>query len=95
MNCLHPSTGSVSFLAILEVSPISPDRCVTQQPGSYTSLAHATVDAHASKRLRQWLCRKRKVKSGEFARSLVGRLWQDDGLERLKLRTASFASAKA
>ena len=59
------------------------------------NLAHATVDAHASKRLRQWLCRKRKVKSGESVRSLVGRLWQDDGLERLKMRTASLASAKA
>ena len=56
--------------------------------------AYAAVDAHATKRLRQWLCRKRKVKSGEFARSLVGRLWQDDGLERLKMRTASLAWAK-
>ena len=28
------------------------------------SLAHAAADAHSSKRLRRWLCRKRKVKSG-------------------------------
>ena len=28
------------------------------------SLAHAAADAHSSKRLRGWLCRKRKVKSG-------------------------------
>ena len=33
MNCLRSATGPVSFQAILEVSPIRPDRCVTHQPG--------------------------------------------------------------
>ena len=53
------------------------------------SLAHAAADAHSGKRLGRWLCRKRKVKSGDFVRSLVSRLWPDDGSERLRVRTAN------
>jgi len=58
------------------------------------SLARAAADAHSSKRLRRWLCRKRKVKSGGV-RSLEIRLWPDDGSERLRVRTASSAGARA
>ena len=36
MTFLAPSTGPVSFQGILEVLPISLDKCVTHQPGSYT-----------------------------------------------------------
>ena len=56
--------------------------------------AYAAIDAHATKRLRQWLCRKHKVKSGKNVRYPDERLWQDMGLTRLKGRTASFAWAK-
>ena len=35
MTFLAPSTGPVSFQCILEVLPISLDKCVTHQPGSY------------------------------------------------------------
>ena len=30
--------------------------------------AYAATDAHATKRLRQWLCRKHKVRTGKYAR---------------------------
>ena len=30
------------------------------------STAYAAVDAHAAKQLRQWLCRKHKVRSGKY-----------------------------
>ena len=59
------------------------------------SPAYAAVGAHASKRLRQWLCRKHKVKYGEFAHFPDGRLWQGHGLERLNVWKRSFARAKA
>ena len=55
------------------------------------SPTYAAIDAHASKRLRQWLCRKRKVKSGEFVRFPDEGLWQDYGLAGLKGRQRSFA----
>ena len=32
------------------------------------SPAYRAVDAHAIKRLRQWLCRKHKVRSGKYVR---------------------------
>ena len=59
------------------------------------SPAYAAVDAHAAKRLRQWLCRKHKVKSGKYVRYPDARLRDDFGLVRLKLQTASFPWAKA
>ena len=49
------------------------------------------VDAHASKRLRRSLCRKHKVKYGKYVRLPDERLWEDYGLERLKVRKRSFA----
>ena len=36
MNLLRSSTGPVSAQGILEVLPISLDKCVTHQPGSYS-----------------------------------------------------------
>ena len=59
------------------------------------SPAYCAVDAHAEKRLRQWLCRKHKVKSGRYVRYPNERLWDDLGLVRLKRQTASFPWAKA
>ena len=59
------------------------------------SPAYRAVDAHAEKRLRQWLCRKHKVKAGGTVRYPSERLWDDYGLVRLKRRTASFPWAKA
>ena len=32
------------------------------------SPAYAAIDAHTTKRLRQWLCRKHKVRGGKFVR---------------------------
>ena len=59
------------------------------------SPAYRAVDAHALKRLRQWLCRKHKVRSGKYVRYPDIRLWDDLGLTRLALRTASHPWAKA
>ena len=59
------------------------------------SPAYRAVDAHATKRLRQWLCRKHKVKSGKYVRYPDKRLWEDLGLVRLVMRTASLPWAKA
>ena len=42
-------------------------------------------------RLRRWLCRKHKVKSGEDVRFLDERLWQGYESERLQVRKRSFA----
>ena len=59
------------------------------------SPAYCAVDAHAEKRLRQWLCRKHKVKSGRYVHYPSERLRTDFGLVRLQVRTASFPWAKA
>ena len=59
------------------------------------SPAYRAIDAHTTKRLRQWLCRKHKVRVGKSVRYPNERLWQDLGLTCLKERTASFAWAKA
>ena len=57
--------------------------------------AYAAVDRHAARRLRQWLCRKHKVRSGKIVRFSDKRLWQEYGLTRLKGRTAVLPWAKA
>ena len=59
------------------------------------SPAYAAVDRHAIRRLRQWLCRKHKAKSGGYARYPDERLWGETGLTRLCVRTSSFPWAKA
>ena len=59
------------------------------------SPAYRALDRHAVKRLRQWLCRKHKVRSGKYVRFPDERLWTEFGLTRLALRTASLPWAKA
>ena len=54
-----------------------------------------TVDEHATKRLRQWLCRKRKVKSGKSVRFSNHRFWTLYGLIRLAPKTKGLPWAKA
>ena len=58
------------------------------------SPAYRALDRHATKRLRQWLCRKHKVKSGKYVRFPGTRLWTEFGLARLGPRTASFSWAE-
>ena len=53
--------------------------------------AYAALDAQATNRLRQWLCRKHKVKYGKYVRFPDERLREDYGLERLKVRKRSFS----
>ncbi len=59
------------------------------------SPAYAAVDAHATKRLRQWLCRKHKVRDGKYVRFPDDRLWEHYGLTCLAPRTKGFPWAKA
>ena len=59
------------------------------------SSAYEAIDRHATRRLRQWLCRKHKVRTGKHVRFPVERLWSDYGLTHLAPRTASFPWAKA
>ena len=59
------------------------------------SPAYRAVDRHAVKRLRQWLCRKHKVRSGKYVRFADKRLWTEFGLARLSPRTVSLPWAKA
>ena len=59
------------------------------------SPAYAAVDRHTTRRLRRWLCRKHKVRSGRYVRFSDAKLWEDHKLARLGPRTASFPWAKA
>jgi len=59
------------------------------------SPAYAAIDAHATKRLRQWLARKHKVRGGEYVRFPDERLWDHYGLIRLAPTTAGLPWAKA
>ena len=59
------------------------------------SPAYAALDQHATRRLRQWLCRKYQVRSGRSVRFPDERLWQEYGLTRLARRTMSLPWAKA
>ena len=59
------------------------------------SPAYRAVDRHAVRRLRQWLCRRHKVRSRGTVRFPDERLWQQYGLTRLVTRTKSFPWAKA
>ncbi len=59
------------------------------------SPAYRALDRHAGKRLRQWLCRKHKVRSGKNVRFSDTRLWHEHGLAHLAPRTASLPWAKA
>ena len=59
------------------------------------SPAYNAVDEHVIRRLRRWLCRKHKVRTGKYVRFSDERLWNDHGLTRLALRPARFPWAKA
>ena len=58
------------------------------------SPAYAAIDEHATRRLRRWLCRKHKVRTG-IVRFPNERLRKGYGLTHLVKRTASFPWAKA
>ncbi len=58
------------------------------------SPAYAAVDAHTRKRLRQWLCRKHKVKSGKYVRFSIAKLYDSYGLVHLASTTTSLPWAK-
>ena len=59
------------------------------------SPAYAAVDTYAAQRLRQWFCRKHKVKSGKYVRFSNRWLWEECGLTRLALTTRHLPWAKA
>ena len=59
------------------------------------SPAYAAIDQQATRRLRQWLCRKHKVRNGKIVRFPNERLREEYGLTHLAVRTTSFPSAKA
>ena len=57
--------------------------------------AYTAIDEHATKRLRQWLSRKHKVRKGKYVHYSNQRLWEDYGLIRLAPKTAGLLWAKA
>ena len=59
------------------------------------SPAYQSVDRHATRRLRQWFCRKHKIKSGKYVRFSDIRLRETYGLQYLAPRTKNFPWAKA
>ena len=67
--------------------------------GNYFTLgrvspAYKTVDMHTRMRLRQWLCRKHKLKSGKYVRFSNTRMYADFGLLQLESTTTSLPWAK-
>ena len=59
------------------------------------SPAYRAVDQHADRRLRQWLCRKHKVRSGKYVRFPSQQLYTQYGLHRLAPTTKGLPWAKA
>ena len=59
------------------------------------SPAYVAIDRHVTCRLRRWLCRKHKVRPGNYVRFPDKRLWHEYGLTRLRGRTTSLPWAKA
>ena len=59
------------------------------------SPAYHAVNRHAVRRLRQWLCRKHKTRSGHYVRFPDTRLYDEYGLTRLSRTTLSLPSSKA
>ena len=59
------------------------------------SPAYSTIDCHATRRLRRWLCHKHKMKSGQYVRFPDARLRKDLGLIHLAPTTKTFPWAKA
>ena len=62
---------------------------------NYFSLGQVSPAYHAVRRLRQWLCRKHKTRSGAFVRFPDTRLYDEYGLTRLSRTTMGLPSAKA
>ena len=61
----------------------------------HVSPAYTAVNRQAVRRLRQWLGRKYRTKSGNFVRIPVQRLGPEYGLIRLTRQTMGLSSAKA
>ena len=53
--------------------------------------AYEAVEAHVLKRMRQWLCREERVKSGKHRRLAEEGLWPVYGRARLMVLKCSFA----
>ena len=68
---------------------------MVNNPGGQVNPAYGAIDRHATRRLRQWRCRKHKVRAGGYVRFPDRRLWNEMGLTRLAVRTTSFPWAKA
>ena len=75
------------------------NRCMTGWANYFrlgqVSPAYNAIDRHAVRRLRQWLCRKHKVKTGKYMQFPDQRLYGEYGLVRLALTTTSLPWAKA
>ena len=59
------------------------------------SPAYRAIDRHATRRLRQWFCRKHKMKSGKYVHFSEVRLREVYGLHHLGPKTKNFPWAKA
>ncbi len=59
------------------------------------SPAYRAIDRHAGRRLRQWLCRRHKVRTGGTVRFSDARLWNTYGLTCLGSKPQSHPWAKA
>ena len=57
--------------------------------------AYRAVDQHAARRLRQWYCRKHKVRMGRHVRLSNKWLWEQCGLTCLARMTRNLPWAKA
>ena len=57
--------------------------------------AYEAVDQHAVWRLRQWFCRKHKVRAGKYVQFPSTWLWEQCGLTRLERTTRNLPWAKA
>ena len=75
------------------------NRCMTGWANYFrlgqVSPAYNAIDRHAVRRLRQWLCRKHKVKTGKYVLFPDQRLYGEYGLVCLALTTTSLPWAKA
>ena len=59
------------------------------------SPAYRAIESHTIWRLRRWLCRKYKVRSGKHVRFSNERLYEEYGLTRLEPKTKRLPWAKA
>ena len=58
------------------------------------SPAYASIDRHAARRLRQWFCRKHKMKSGKYVRFSDMILYEKYGIVRLERKMKDLPWAK-